>query len=177
MKEEKNYLADLSKLRQKAEEQILTEISELNIADNEADMLMLIHELKIHQVELKMQNEELLLAKAMATDSKFYGYTVNRLEKMNINQINMLQAEQITAEMTLALSERRKYFNFRHRLASGEVRDAEVYSGPIEFDGYARLYSIVRDVTDRKRAQTLLTKMNWRLLVLKHGKRIPTQRI
>lgn len=95
--------------------------------------------------------------------SKFYGYPVNTLVSMNINQINTLQAEQITAEMTLALSERRKYFDFRHRLASGEVRDVEVFSGPIEFDGSARIYSIVHDVTDRKRAQALLTKMNWRL--------------
>ena len=95
--------------------------------------------------------------------SKFYGYSVNRLEKMNINQINTLQAEQITAEMKLARNEHRKYFDFRHRLASGEVRDVEVYSGPIEFDGCTRLYSIVHDVTDRKRAQALLSQMYWRL--------------
>ena len=106
--------------------------------------------------------------------SKFYGYTVNRLEKMNINQINTLQGEQITAEMTLALSEQRKYFNFCHRLASGEIRDVEVYSGPIEFDGCARLYSIVHDVTDRKRAQESLCELKWRLESIVKGEHVGT---
>ena len=69
MMEEKNYLADSSKLRQKAEEQILKEMSESNIPDTEAYMLKLIHELKVHQVELEMQNEELQLAKAKANDA------------------------------------------------------------------------------------------------------------
>jgi len=106
--------------------------------------------------------------------SKFYGYPVDKLVSMNINQINTLQAEQITAEMTLALSERRKYFDFRHRLASGEVRDVEVYSGPIEYGGNTRLYSIIHDVTDRKRAQALLVQLNWRLESIVESTRIGT---
>ncbi len=106
--------------------------------------------------------------------ANFYGYTVNRLEKMNINQINMLQAEQVKTEVSLALGERRKYLDFRHRLASGEVRDVEVYSGSIEFDGCTRLYSIVHDVTDRKRAQALLIQVNWRLESIVESTRIGT---
>lgn len=106
--------------------------------------------------------------------SKFYGYSVNRLEKMNINQINTLNDEQLATEMALARNEQRSRFDFRHRLASGEVRDVEVYSGPIEFGGYTRLYSIVQDVTDRKRTQDLLTQMNWRLESIVESTRIGT---
>ena len=69
MKEEKYYFEDSLKLRQKAEEQILKEKSDSNIPDTEADMLKLIHELKVHQVELEMQNEELLHSKAIANDA------------------------------------------------------------------------------------------------------------
>jgi len=106
--------------------------------------------------------------------SKFYGYSVNRLEKMNINQINTLNEEQLATEMALARNEQRSRFDFRHRLASGEVRDVEVYSGPIEFGGCTRLYSIVQDVTDRKRTQDLLTQMNWRLESIVESTRIGT---
>jgi len=106
--------------------------------------------------------------------AKFYGYSINELEKMNINKINTLQPEQLGAEMALALSERRKYFNFRHRLASGEVRDVEVYSGPLEFGGSTRLYSIVHDVTDRKLAQAALLKMNWRFESIIEGTHVGT---
>jgi PAS domain S-box-containing protein len=51
--------------------------------------------------------------------------------------------------------EKRK-FDFRHRLASGEVRDVEVYSTPIYLQGRSFLYSIVHDVTDRKRMEEAL---------------------
>jgi len=93
----------------------------------------------------------------------YYGYPVSRLKELNINQINTLNPEQLFAEMELALTERRKYFDFHHRLASGEVRDVEVYSGPIPFEGSTKLYSIIHDVTDRKLAQEALNMMNWRL--------------
>lgn len=42
---------------------------------------------------------------------------------------------------------------FKHRLADGQVRDVEVVSGPIHMENRTYLYSIVHDVTDRKRAE------------------------
>ena len=39
--------------------------------------------------------------------------------------------------MGQAAGERKNTFRFRHRLATGEVRDVEVHSGPIEVDGRA----------------------------------------
>lgn len=79
----------------------------------------------------------------------FYGYPREELLALRIMDINCLSADEVKAEMDLARSEQRKYFNFRHRLASGEVRDVEVYSGPVDVGGRALLYSIVHDVTAR----------------------------
>jgi len=106
--------------------------------------------------------------------ARYYGYSINRLEKMNINQINTLPEELVLSEMSLALSERRLYFDFQHRLASGEVREVEVYSGPIEFDGGTKLYSIVHDVTDRNLAQATLRNLNWRLESILESTRVGT---
>lgn len=90
---------------------------------------------------------------ANAAAAVFYGYTRDELLKMAIGDINCLPPEQIRAEMLDAETQRRQYFNFQHRLKSGEVRHVEVYSGPVEIDGRALLFSIIHDVTERHRLE------------------------
>ena len=51
--------------------------------------------------------------------------------------------------MALAVQEKRKHFNFTHRLANNEIRHVEVYSGPICIQGRKLLYSIIHDITDK----------------------------
>ena len=55
--------------------------------------------------------------------------------------------------MSEAKSESRHHFFFRHRLANEEIRDVEVYSGPIRLHGKELLYSIIHDISERKRAE------------------------
>ena len=68
---------------------------------------------------------------------------------MTMSEISTLPAEQTLQEMQRAVSEQRNFFNFRHRLKNGEVRDVEVYSGPIQLDERSLLYSMVHDITER----------------------------
>ena len=96
-----------------------------------------------------------VIVRANQPAAVFSGYPLERLEGMNINQLNTLPDEQIKIEMHSALEERRNYFNFRHRLATGEVRDVEVYSGPLEMDGRQLLHSIIHDVTYSKQADRI----------------------
>jgi two-component system, cell cycle sensor histidine kinase and response regulator CckA len=83
----------------------------------------------------------------------FYGYGPETLRGMNISEINTLSPAQIREEQALALAESKNHFNFRHRLANGEIRDVEVFCGPIELSGQKLLYSIIHDVTERKLAE------------------------
>jgi len=83
----------------------------------------------------------------------FYGYGPDTLREMNISEINTLSPAQIRKEQALALTQSQNHFNFRHRLANGEIRDVEVFSGPIELFGQKLLYSINHDVSERKRAE------------------------
>lgn len=84
---------------------------------------------------------------------QFYGYTREQILSMSIADINYLSPDQIKAEMELAQSEQRQYFLFQHKLANGEVRDVEVYSGPALVGTRKLLHSIIHDVTERRRAE------------------------
>jgi PAS domain S-box-containing protein len=88
----------------------------------------------------------------------YYGYSRTALTGCHIQDINTLSSEEVQAEMALARAEQRKEFHFRHRLASGEVRDVEVFSGPIRIDNRELLYSIIHDITERTAAEEA-----WRL--------------
>ncbi|PJZ49372.1 PAS domain S-box protein [Leptospira saintgironsiae] len=81
--------------------------------------------------------------------SQFYGYSQEELLQMKITDINIFTKEQIFEEMRQAAIEARQYFRFRHKLKSGEIREMEVYSGPLQFGGKRVLFSILYDVTER----------------------------
>lgn len=79
----------------------------------------------------------------------FYGYSRSVLQSMNIADINCLPPAAVEMEVMKAAEEQRSHFLFPHRLASGEIRQVEVYSGPLELNGRPLLYSIIHDITER----------------------------
>ncbi len=82
---------------------------------------------------------------------RYYGYSLEQLQQLKISDINILPPEAIARQIQSAIDEGRDCFQFQHRLASGEIRDVEVYSGPVEIDGKTLLYSIIQDITARNR--------------------------
>jgi diguanylate cyclase (GGDEF)-like protein/PAS domain S-box-containing protein len=104
---------------------------------------------KVAMLLIDPGNGDIVDANPAASD--YYGYPVKRLRRMQISAINILTPEQSAEEMRLAQQEQRSHFHFQHRLASGDVRDVEVHSGPLELDGRPLLYSIIHDTTERRR--------------------------
>lgn len=94
---------------------------------------------------------------------RYYGYGCDQLKAMQISDINTLPPEQIRQEMECARNEQRNYFVFQHRLASGEIRDVEVHSSPLELDGRLILYSIIHDITRRVETERALHRANAQL--------------
>lgn len=83
----------------------------------------------------------------------FYGYTLDQLRAMTLWEINTLPSADLRQRMAEVGQRGRVFFEFQHRLANGEVRDVEVYSGPIALHGRPLLYSIVHDATERRQAE------------------------
>jgi PAS domain S-box-containing protein len=88
--------------------------------------------------------------------AQFYGYSRAVLASMKIQEINRMGAEEIAAELLRAAGQQRNYFIFPHRLAGGEVRTVEIHSSPIEVQGRRVLFSIIHDITERKKAEEKL---------------------
>jgi diguanylate cyclase (GGDEF)-like protein/PAS domain S-box-containing protein len=86
----------------------------------------------------------------------FYGYPYEKILKLNLTDIDTLTGEEVKAGMQRALSEKQNHCYCRHRLATGQVRDVEVYSGPLFMRGKQLVYSIIHDITERKQAEEAL---------------------
>ncbi len=111
---------------------------------------------KSHSAMLLVNPETGAIEDANPKACEFYGYRYEDLLSLRITDINILPPGQVRAEMQCARTEQRTRFNFRHRLASGEVRDVEVHTSPVSINGKQLLCSIIHDETDRRRAAELL---------------------
>jgi len=109
-----------------------------------------------HAVMLLIDPETGDIVDANPAACAFYGFSREGLTARNISDINTLTNRQGSQEMRKARQKQQNRFSFRHRLASGEIRDVEVYSGPIGVHGKTLLYSIIHDVTDRRRTEEKL---------------------
>ena len=106
-----------------------------------------------HSVMLLVDPVSADIVDANPAACSFYGWSQEELTSMKITDINTLPNEQVFQEIERAKSEARNHFFFRHRLANEEIRDVEVYSGPIRLHGKELLYSIIHDISERTRTE------------------------
>src|SRR4051794_29769950 len=93
------------------------------------------------------------ILRANLAAEQYYGYPRQELESMNIQLINQLPPDQVKLSMSQATRDEENRFIFPHRLASGEVRQVEVFSSIIPVDGKALLFSIIHDITALQQAR------------------------
>ncbi len=108
---------------------------------------------KNQAIKLIIDPTDCYIIEANAAALSFYGYTYQELIGMRVTDINVLSKKEIIQEMQLAKQEHRVSFNFRHKISTGEIKDVEVYSGPIVVAGKKLLFSIIQDVTHKKQME------------------------
>lgn len=90
---------------------------------------------------------------------QFYGYTAEEMTRMSIRDLDCMTEEDMLQEFRASTMERRNYFKHVHKLSDGSHRDVEVYTGPVSLADRQLHYSIVQDVTEKRRLVTKLERM------------------
>ena len=107
---------------------------------------------------IEVESGRIVDANQAAVD--FYGYSREELLDMSIQDINTMAPEEVLEERRKAAEQKRNYFTFSHRLASGEIRQVEVYSYPFGDGDGQFLYSIIHDITQEVYLDQLLKTRN-----------------
>jgi len=83
----------------------------------------------------------------------FYGYSLDEITSINISEINTLSKEEVNLAINETNRSGSKYFIFKHRLASGKIKDVEVYSEKMKLNNKELLFSIIHDVSELRKTQ------------------------
>lgn len=154
-KKNKSVIALIEELnRQKHIQRLLEE----KLSDSERKYKSIFNE--SHSIMLLLDPKDGGIVDANASAVKFYGYSRKILLNMNMHDINVMSVEELKKEIALATQKKKNHFQFKHRLASGDIRDVEVYSGTIIADGQTLLHSVIHDVTERRIAREEVNRLS-----------------
>ena len=125
------------------------------LRDSERRYRQMFHNTRAVQLLIDPENGAIVDANAAACD--YYGYTRDEICAMRIWDINVRGEDAVRTDLSRASTQETSLFHFRHMRANGEIRDVEVHSGPVDAGGGRKLlYSIIHDVTERRRAEHAL---------------------
>ena len=94
--------------------------------------------------------QSLLIQDVNASAVNYYGYSMKEFRGMSIGAINTTSEEDLRENLALSVARKKSVFQFCHRLKNGQIRDVEVFSGPIPLNERTLIYSIVNDISERK---------------------------
>ncbi len=105
---------------------------------------------------LLLEPEEGRIVHANKAACGFYGYSEDELSRMSLVDITTLPFAEYSDQMKMARTNQKYNFSAPHRLASGEVRDVEIFIAPVTYKGQPMLFSIVQDISGMNSTKRLL---------------------
>lgn len=85
--------------------------------------------------------------------SEFYGYTVDQMRTMTINQLIQPGYRNSEIDLKMLLEDNQTKFVHVHKLVNGELRTMEVHISPVTINGEELIFSILFDISERKKAE------------------------
>jgi len=86
---------------------------------------------------------------------ELYGYGQEQLQEMFLYDLDMLPKEELLNVLTKTIEQGKGHYCFRHRLASGDILDVEVYTSPVQFRGSQLAMYSIHDVTELRRLEQI----------------------
>ncbi|MFH1042754.1 MAG: ATP-binding protein [bacterium] len=103
-----------------------------------------------YAIKLLIDPETLAIVDANPAACSFYGWTKEEFKKKRLQDFTVDDFATVTENIKTTIIQKQNHLEIQHKLTSGEIRDVEIYSGPIMFAEKELVYSIIHDITDRK---------------------------
>lgn len=104
-------------------------------------------------IMLLMDAESGMIIDANKSAQAFYLYTLEDLKEKTIFDIDVAPVDVIKNSMIKVYKKSQSKFESKHRLANGEIRDVEIYTSLITIRNHKFFYSIIFDITEKKKAE------------------------
>ncbi len=146
--------------RRKTKAQLIEELSDLRDkaarkADDDRFLQMFLNN---NAVKLLIDTASGVIVDANPAAARFYGYDIAALKRLKMTDLAVARTNQEPAYNAATEPAETNGRIDHHRLASGDIREVEVHSGPVETEQGRLLYAIIHDVTERRRIERHLAR-------------------
>ena len=157
------------------------DVKKLVLSDNVASMSNLRESEEVYRqlferhnvVMLLIDYESRVIVDANPAAVQFYGYPLESLRGMDVNQINAMPESEIHEQRQQAILGVQTQFIFEHRLANNEVRTVEVHISTVDYKGRNLFFSIIHDITSRQKSDEMMLSLAFR----DHLTNLPNRRL
>ncbi len=104
-------------------------------------------------VKLLLESASGAIVDANEAACEFYGYSRADLLARSIGDLSAQSDEELKRRLRSAGVEQRSHFQSQHRLATGALRDVEIYANPLEIEDRHLIHIVVQDVTEKRRLE------------------------
>ncbi|MGV8923440.1 MAG: EAL domain-containing protein [Thermomonas sp.] len=101
--------------------------------------------------------------------ARCYGYTVEKLRQLNATELAAPELRGAAATRIDGMRTEGAMFESRHQRRDGSLLDVEIHAQPISLHGVQVIFASVRDISERKQAETWLDARNHLLEMIVAG--------